>query len=73
MVENDFYAINTGRISPYDQYIRKYSQQLGWDWRLLASLIYQESNFKTDVTSQVGASGLMQLMPTTAKRFGIDT
>jgi membrane-bound lytic murein transglycosylase F len=73
MVENDFYAISTGRISPYDQYIRKYSQQLGWDWRLLASLIYQESRFKVDVTSRVGASGIMQLMPTTAKRFGIDT
>jgi membrane-bound lytic murein transglycosylase F len=72
MVENDFYAINTGRISPYDQYIRMYSQQLGWDWRLLASLIYQESHFKMDVTSLVGAYGLMQLMPTTAKRFGID-
>ena len=46
MVESDFYAFNTGKISPYDQYIRQYSQQLGWDWRLLASLIYQESRFK---------------------------
>jgi len=71
IMESDFYAINTGKISPYDQYIRQYSQKLGWDWRLLASLIYQESRFKIDVTSWAGARGLMQLMPTTAQRFGV--
>ncbi|HJZ38927.1 MAG TPA: transporter substrate-binding domain-containing protein [Bacteroidales bacterium] len=73
IVESDFYAINTGKISPFDQYIRHYSERLGWDWRLLASLIYQESRFKNNLTSWAGAWGLMQLMPTTAKRFGIDT
>jgi membrane-bound lytic murein transglycosylase F len=73
IVESDFYAINTGKISPYDEYIRLYSKKLGWDWRLMASLIYQESKFKKDVTSWAGAWGLMQLMPTTAKRFGVDT
>jgi membrane-bound lytic murein transglycosylase F len=72
ILESDFYAINTGKISPYDQYIRQYSQQLDWDWRLLASLIYQESRFKIDVTSWAGAWGLMQLMPTTARRFGVE-
>jgi len=71
IVDHDFYAVSTGKISPYDQYIRQYSQQVGWDWRLLASLIYQESRFNVDVTSWAGAQGLMQLMPTTAKRFGI--
>jgi membrane-bound lytic murein transglycosylase F len=73
MVESDFYAINTGKISPYDDYIRHFSEQLGWDWRLMASLIYQESKFKKDVTSWAGAWGLMQLMPGTARRFGVDT
>ncbi len=73
IVESDFYAINTGKISPYDNYIRKYSEKLGWDWRLLASLIYQESRFRNDVTSHRGASGIMQLMPSTAQRFGLDT
>jgi membrane-bound lytic murein transglycosylase F len=71
MVESDFYAINTGKISPYDTYIKQYSEQLGWDWRLLASLIYQESHFNINVTSWAGAWGLMQLMPATAKRYGI--
>jgi len=73
IVESDFYAINTGKISPFDDYIRKYSSDLGWDWRLVASLIYQESRFKTNVTSWKGAWGLMQLMPVTARRFGVDT
>jgi membrane-bound lytic murein transglycosylase F len=73
MVESDFYAINTGKISPYDDYIRHFSEQLGWDWRLMASLIYQESRFRKDVTSWAGAWGLMQLMPVTAKRYGVDT
>ncbi len=73
IVESDFYAINTGKISPYDQYIRHYSESLGWDWRLLAAMIYQESRFNIDVTSWAGAHGLMQLMPTTAKRFGVDS
>jgi membrane-bound lytic murein transglycosylase F len=73
MIESDFYAIHTGKISPYDEHIRKYSEELGWDWRLMASLIYQESRFKKDVTSWAGAWGLMQLMPVTARQFGVDT
>jgi membrane-bound lytic murein transglycosylase F len=73
IVESDFYAINTGKISPFDELIRKYSEDLGWDWRLMASLIYQESRFKPNVTSWAGAWGLMQLMPNTAKRFGVDS
>lgn len=73
MVESDFYAINTGKISPYDEYIRQYSERLDWDWRLMASLIYQESRFKNNLTSWAGAWGLMQLMPATARRFGVDT
>jgi membrane-bound lytic murein transglycosylase F len=51
IVSSDYYAINSGKISPYDEIIRHYSEKLGWDWRLLASMIYQESRFKNDVTS----------------------
>jgi len=72
MVNSDYFVLNSGRLSPYDDYIKKYSDQLHWDWRLLASLIYQESNFNPSVQSNVGAYGLMQLTPATAMRFGVD-
>jgi membrane-bound lytic murein transglycosylase F len=69
---SDYYAINSGKISPYDEIIKHYSEKLGWDWRLLASMIYQESRFKNNTTSWAGAFGLMQLMPSTAKRYGVN-
>jgi membrane-bound lytic murein transglycosylase F len=47
--------------------------EIEWDWRLLAALIYQESRFNPHAKSWAGAFGLMQLMPQTAQRFGIDT
>ncbi|HET9053979.1 MAG TPA: transporter substrate-binding domain-containing protein [Cyclobacteriaceae bacterium] len=58
------------KISTYDDLIKKGAEKLGWDWRLLAALIYQESRFVTNNESWAGARGLMQLMPETAKRFG---
>lgn len=58
-------------ISDYDQIIRRLSTNIGWDWRLVAALIYNESKFQADVTSHRGAFGLMQLMPSTAIKFGV--
>ena len=60
-----------GRLSPYDRIIKKEAKRLGWDWRLLASMIYQESRFNPKTVSWAGAKGLMQLMPTTAERFNL--
>lgn len=67
------YAVAAGKISPYDEIIKKYSEDIGWDWRLLASLIYQESRFYHDTVAWSGAFGLMQLMPGTAEHYGIDS
>lgn len=58
-------------ISPYDSLIRTHADSLGWDWRLLAAVIYQESRFHIEARSRRGASGLMQMMPRTAERYGI--
>ncbi|MFL5728593.1 MAG: transporter substrate-binding domain-containing protein [Cytophagaceae bacterium] len=57
-------------LSPYDKMIIQHAKEIGWDWRLLASLIYQESQFDPQAKSWVGAAGLMQLMPMTAESFG---
>lgn len=72
IVNSGFYAKSSGKVSVYDSYIKKYSDEIGWDWRLLASMIYQESRFQPNVRSWAGAYGIMQLMPTTAKRFGVN-
>ena len=62
----------TGTISPYDRLIRKYAATLGWDWRLLASVLYQESRFAIGSRSSRGAQGLLQVMPSTAKHYDVD-
>jgi membrane-bound lytic murein transglycosylase F len=72
MITSDYFSLASGKISAYDQAIKKYSDQIGWDWRLLAAMIYQESRFDPNAQSWAGAFGLMQLMPNTAKRFGVE-
>ena len=61
-----------GAISEFDDIIKKTAKNIGWDWRLLASLIYQESRFRMDLESEKGAFGLMQLMPVVMEKYGID-
>jgi len=72
-LNNDYYYVYQDRVSQWDEYFKKYSPNINWDWRLLASLVYQESKFKHDVVSHKGATGLMQFMPQTAEFFGIDS
>ena len=57
-------------ISPYDSLIRAWADTLGWDWHMLAALIYKESRFHIEARSQMGAEGLMQLRPRTSMLFG---
>jgi membrane-bound lytic murein transglycosylase MltF len=44
-------GIKTRTISPYDGLIRKYAAELGWDWRMLAAVVYQESKFSINSQS----------------------
>jgi len=59
------------KICPYDDLIIQEAKKIGWDWRLLTSIIYQESRFNPKARSWAGAVGLMQLMPKTAAYFGV--
>lgn len=72
IVRSDYFSLGSGNISRWDNYFKRYSDSIGWDWRLLASLVLQESRFDPDVESWAGAYGLMQLMPSTGEQFGID-
>ena len=60
-----------GEISLYDHLFRQYARQCNWDWRLLAAQAYQESAFDPGAVSFMGAMGLMQLMPSTARSVGV--
>ncbi len=61
-----------GKISQYDNLFRHSADAIGWDWRLLAAVCFVESGFRNDVTSWAGAKGIMQIMPSTGRLYGVD-
>ena len=72
-VENRLFTSRSGKLSDYDEIVKQKSEIVGWDWRLITSLIYQESKFNPQARSWVGAQGLMQLMPSTSAEYGLDS
>lgn len=73
LAKTEYNSLEGGQLSVYDSVIREVANDIDWDWRLLASLIYQESEFKPNVVSWAGAYGLMQLMPVVMEQYGIDS
>ena len=63
-------GFTTGSLE-IDSYIVDSSRRYNIDPLLIYSQMHQESSFKLKATSYKGASGLMQLMPATARRFGV--
>jgi len=70
-VKSDLMSVKGNNISNYDELVKKHLTDLNWDWRIVASQIYQESQFNPNAKSWAGAVGLMQLLPSTGEMVGI--
>ena len=64
-------ASSSGTRNSYDSYILASSQRHGVDPGLMKAMMHTESAFNPNARSPVGAQGLMQLMPATARRFKV--
>ncbi len=65
-------TIPPGALSPYDEVLGWAGRTHGIDWRLLASLMYEESRFDPEAVGPGGSAGLFQFMPFTWKELGVD-
>ena len=59
------------RLPRYEEMIRIQADLYGFDWRFIASMIYQESHFNPRARSHTGVRGLMQLTQATAREMGV--
>lgn len=68
-------GVNFGNVrlnmTAYHDEISKAASEFGVDEAVVRAIIHAESSFNPNALSRVGAQGLMQLMPATARRFGV--
>ncbi len=68
-------GVNFGSVrlnmTAYHDEISKAANDFGVDEAVVRAIIHAESSFNPNALSRVGAQGLMQLMPATARRFGV--
>jgi membrane-bound lytic murein transglycosylase F len=62
---------NRGLPGPYDELLQWVGRRYRMDWRLLASLMYEESRFDPDAVGPGGSAGLFQFMPFTWQELGV--
>ena len=68
---NTFHRRLETRLPRYRKLIETTADRFGFDWRLIAAQIYQESHFNPAAKSHAGAYGLMQLTKTVARKFNV--
>ncbi len=59
------------RLPEFREVIEQQAERYGFDWRLIAAVIYQESHFNPFATSHTGVKGIMQLTEMTADELGV--
>jgi len=68
-------GVNFGTLrlnsAAYQQEIASAAREFGVEEAIVRAIIHAESAFNPNALSRVGAQGLMQLMPATARRFGV--
>jgi membrane-bound lytic murein transglycosylase MltF len=60
-------------LSPFDHLIVHHAAAEGFDWRLIAAVIFEESRFDPSSRSDKGAYGLMQVRPIAAEAVGAES
>ena len=63
--------IPPGHLTPFDSLLRETARRYDVDWRLLASLMYEESRFDPEAIGPGGSAGLFQFMPPTWRELGV--
>ena len=58
-------------LSEWDTVIRHVSDAAGYDWRFISAMAFVESGFRRGAVSRAGAVGLMQVMPSVARRYKV--
>ena len=71
-LRSDESTVFANRLSQYDPLIAQYAEQAGFDWRLIAALIFEESRFDPKRRSPRDAYGLMQVRDVAAREVGVD-
>lgn len=59
------------RLPKYKKIFIEAAEQIGWDWKLIAAISYQESHWNPESVSPTGVRGLMMLTQSTAKAMGV--
>ena len=67
----DFKPSTSRNVNAYNSLIGAAASKYNLDAGILKAIMHTESSFNPNTRSPVGAQGLMQLMPKTAKRFGV--